>query len=392
MLRMLTIAHLITTLERGGAEAMLTKLVCAQASQGVHSVVISLTGPGDYGPELERAGIPVWSLGMRRGIPDPMALVRLGGILRRVQPQLLQTWLYHTDLLGLFAARLTRVPQLCWNIRCSDMDMRHYSRMSRWLIRLLARLSGCPDAVLVNSESGRRFHQELGYRPKCWRVIPNGFDTGLYRPDPDARQEVRQSLGLLNDAPVVGLIARFDPMKDHSTFLAAAVQVAERHPRTQFVLAGRDVVPDNPAFAVANGTLGGRLHLLGPRSDIPRVMAALDLCCLSSAFGEGFPNVVGEAMACGIPCVATDVGDAGWIIGDTGRVVAPGDATALADALSAMVELGAEKRRVLGAAARRRIEEEFSISVIARLYHNVYVDLITTTLTGAKAGAGSRRT
>lgn len=370
---MLTVAHLITTLERGGAEAMLAKLVRAQAPLGVRSLVISLTGPGVYGPELEREGVAVWSLGMRRGVPEPAALLRLVGILRRERPQLLQSWLYHADLLALLAAPLAGVPKLCWNIRCSDMDMSRYSRLSRWLLRLLARLSGRPDAVLVNSEAGLQLHQRLGYRPRSWQVIANGFDIGRYRPDPAARREIRAELGLSEDHLAVGLIARFDPMKDHAGFLAAAAQVAQRLPQARFVLAGREVEPGNPAFAAASsGALAGRVSLLGPRSDVPRLMAALDLCCLGSAFGEGFPNVVGEAMACGVPCVATDVGDASRVIGETGRVVPPGNPAALAAALTELLDSPPETRRRLGAAARQRIEDEFSIEIIARRYLDLY--------------------
>ena len=214
---MLTVAHLITTLERGGAEAMLTKLAKAHAGQGVRPLVISLTGPGIYGPELEAAGIPVWSLGLRRGVPEPGALLKLVGILRREKPDLLQSWLYHADLLALLAAPLAGVRRLAWNIRCSDMDMRRYSRLSRWLVALLARLSRLPDAVVVNSEAGRLLHHELGYRPKRWVTLANGFDTGRFRPDTEARRDVRAELGLPGDALAVGLIARVDPMKDHAT-------------------------------------------------------------------------------------------------------------------------------------------------------------------------------
>ncbi|MEI7606934.1 MAG: glycosyltransferase [Rhodospirillaceae bacterium] len=373
---MLTVAHLITTLERGGAEAMLTKLAKAHAGQGVRPLVISLTGPGIYGPELEAAGIPVWSLGLRRGVPEPGALLKLVGILRREKPDLLQSWLYHADLLALLAAPLAGVRRLAWNIRCSDMDMRRYSRLSRWLVALLARLSPLPDAVLVNSEAGRLLHHELGYRPKRWETIANGFDITRFRPDPEARRAVRAELGLPDDALAVGLIARFDPMKDHASFLAAAERVARRHPRARFVLAGLGIEPANPAFAAASsGALAGRASLLGPRADIPHLLAALDVGCLSSAFGEGFPNVIGEAMACGLPCVATDVGDSGRIIADTGRVVPPANPAALAEALDDLLDLPDDERRRLGAAARQRIEEHYALAIIAGRYLDLYREL-----------------
>ncbi len=376
---MLTVAHLITTLERGGAETMLAKLVRAQASLGVRSLIISLTGPGIYGPELEREGFVVRSLGMRRGIPEPTALIRLVSILRRERPLILQSWLYHADLLALLAAPLAGVPKLCWNIRCSDMDMSHYSWLSCRLLKLLARLSDRPDAVLVNSEAGLKLHHQLGYRPRSWQVIANGFDVEHYRPDPEARREIRSELGLSEDHLAIGLIARFDPMKDHAGFLTAATQVAQRLPLARFVLAGREIEPVNPALAAASlGALAGRVSLLGPRSDVPRLMAALDVCCLGSAFGEGFPNVVGEAMACGVPCVATDVGDARRIIDKTGRVVPPANPTAMAAALIDLLSSPAETRRQLGIAARKRIEEEFSIEIIAHRYFELYRSLIDT--------------
>ena len=372
----MTILHIITSLERGGAETMLAKLTKAMMPLGVRSVVVSLTGAGVYGAELERAGIRVISLEMRRGFFNPMALFRLIGILKQERPDLIQTWLYHADLLGLVAAKLAGLGPLCWNIRCSDMDMTHYSRLSRWLPRLLGFLSRWPDAVLANSHAGQKIHQQLGYRPRAWYVIPNGFDTEQFRPDARAREEMRAALGVAADAPVIGLVARFDPMKDHQTFLAAARILASRHPSAVFVLAGKGVEPGNPAFADAlRGGVAGRMLLLGERTDIPQLMNAFDICCLSS-LTEGFPNVLGEAMACGVPCVSTDVGDAAWLISDTGLITPPHDPVVLAAAMASLLTLKPEERRQLGSRARQRIVDEFSLPVIARRYYDVYAELV----------------
>ena len=376
---MTTILHIITTLERGGAEAMLVKLAGGLAPLGMRSAVVSLTGPGVYGPVLESMGVPVWSLGLSRALPDPVALARLLVILRQARPDLIQTWLYHADLLGLLAARLAGMRPLCWNIRCSDMDMSHYSWLSRRLPRLLGRLSRQPEAVLVNSQAGQRAHQALGYRPRAWFVIPNGFDTTLYHPDGAARAQVRAELGVADETPLIGLVARFDPMKDHAGFLAAAALLATRQPAVRFVLVGRGLEPGNPALASAlSGILAGRVYLLGPRDDIPRIMAALDLCCLSS-ITESFPNVLGEAMACGIPCVTTDVGDAAWIVGETGRVVPPRNPEAMAAALDALLTAGPPLWHRLGVAARSRVEQCFSLPVIAGRYRDVYDKLLAGT-------------
>ena len=371
-----TILHIITTLERGGAEAMLVKMVGGLAPLGMRSAVVSLTGPGVYGPVLEAMGAPVWSLGLSRALPNPATLMQLRSILRQVQPDLVQTWLYHADLLGLLAARLAGVRPVCWNIRCADMDMSHYSWLTRLLPRLLARLSRQPEAVLVNSQAGLNAHRALGYRPRVWQVIPNGFDTALYRPDPVARAQLRAELGVPDEAPLIGLIARFDPMKDHATFLAAAALLATRRPDARFVLVGRGIEPGNPALAAALGEpLAGRTHLLGARDDVPRIMASLDLGCLSS-ISESFPNVLGEAMACGVPCVATDVGDSAWILGETGRVAPPRDPAALAAALEVVLDGGPPLWCRLGNAARQRVEETFSLPVIARRYRDVYAGLL----------------
>lgn len=373
------ILHIITTLDCGGAEAMLVKLVQAMAAgDGTRSTVVSLMGPGIYGAVLSQSGVPVHCLGMRRGVPTPGAVLRLVRILRREKPDVVQTWMYHADLIGTLAARLGGVGPVCWNIRCSDMDLSQYSRLTRWLVALLARLSTLPAAILVNSQAGLRAHQALGYQPRAWCVIPNGFDAERFRPDRLVRQQVRQELGLSEEALVIGMVARFDPMKDHATFLAAAAILAQRHPGLRFILVGKDVTPDNPAFAdtdTAGGALAGRLRLLGQRGDVHRLLPALDVVCLSSAFGEGFPNVLGEAMACAVPCVATDVGDAAWLLAGTGLTVPPRQPQAFADAVDHLLSLPAEERLRLGQAARQRILDGLTVSAVAGQYGDVYARL-----------------
>ncbi len=371
------IAHLITGLERGGAETMLARLVRAHKAMDVRSVVISMTGLGVYGGELRRDGFSVHDLGMTRGFPNPAALLRLVNILRQEKPDLLQTWLYHADLLGLIASRMSGVRPLCWNLRTSNMDMRHYSRLSQILPRLLSKFSSFPDAVLANSHAAQTLHRAMGYAPKSWRIVPNGFDTALFRPDASSRKQVRAELGLDETAPVVGVVARFDPSKDYEGFLIAAEKAAKNNQDVRFVLAGLDIDGSNPAFhKAAQGALTGRVCLLGSRQDINRLMNALDVFCLPSAFGESFPNVIGEAMACGLPCVATDVGDSSLIVGDTGFIVPPRDPAALAKALLDMLALTRERRQAMGVKARQIIETTYSLDAIAKRYYKIYDELI----------------
>jgi glycosyltransferase involved in cell wall biosynthesis len=344
--------------------------------------VVSLTNAGGLGPSIAALGVRVHQLGMRRGIPDVRAVWHLARLIRRERPDVLQTWLYHADLLGLVAGRLAGVRPIIWNVRCSDMDMRRYSwssRLPRWL---LSALSALPAAVVVNSERGRQAHERLGYRPRRWVVIPNGIDVMRFRPDPDARARLRQELGLPLSARLIGMVARYDPMKDHATFLRAAAELLRNRTTRakvdlRFVGVGRDVMWDNPNLAALGQDLGlrGHVHLLGERDDVERLLPALDLATLSSLFGEGWPNVVGEAMACGVPCVVTDVGDAGTIVGETGRVVPPGDPSTLARAWAELLALPDGQRQALGAAARERIATHFSLEQVVRKYEDLYEEL-----------------
>jgi glycosyltransferase involved in cell wall biosynthesis len=365
---MATVLHLITGLETGGAEHTLARLVARLDGERHRSIVVSLTGLGAVGPMLEEAGISVFSLDIGRGRPDPRGVFRLVRLLRRVRPDVLQTWLYHADLLGLLARPAVPFCRLFWNIRCTE------SIEAGLVRRLLAARSHAPDAVVVNSRAGRRFHEAIGYRPRRWVFIPNGCDTQVFRFDPGARTSVRGELGIPDNAVAIGLPARFHPMKDHTTFLAAARLLASRRPESVFVLAGAGIDRANPVLrdAIAAQGLAARVHLLGERRDMARVYSALDIASLSSSFGEGCPNVVAEAMACGLPCAATNCGDAAELIGPAGRVVPVRDPAALAAAWEALCALGADGRRALGAAARGRIVDGYDLGRVAARYDALY--------------------
>ncbi len=246
---------------------MLSRLVNAADRRRVQMSVACMTPPGAIGAWLADQNVSVHSLGMRRGLPDPRGLARLVALLRRQKVDVLQTWLYHADLLGLIAARLAGVPRLLWNLRCSDMQDGHYSRLSTALPRLLARLSRQPDLVLANSAAGRAYHEALGYHPRRWQVLPNGIDTDRFRPDPEARQRFRADYGLPPDSFLICLPARVDPMKDHATFFAAAAKFAREEQGMRFVLVGRGTGPDEPALRalVAQSGCADKLILLGER-------------------------------------------------------------------------------------------------------------------------------
>jgi glycosyltransferase involved in cell wall biosynthesis len=373
---MIKVVHLISSLETGGTEMMLFKLLAAANKDEFNNSVISLTKGGAIAERIAGLGVPVENLGMSRSAPSPVGMLRLYRALRRERPDVLQTWLYHSDLLGYFAGKLANVPALAWNIRCSTTDDRYFTGMTGRVVRMLARLSAKPDAVIVNSDAGRTIHEGLGYKPRRWDVIPNGFDLTRFRPDSAARSAVRNELGIPSDAAVIGLVARFDPLKGHGTFLRAAAQLLGSNPSTHFVLVGAGVESNNPFLSDLIDELGisSQVHLMGERSDAARITATFDIATCSST-GEGFPNIIGEAMASGVPVVTTDVGDARLIVGDTGVVVPLANPKALAKGWQDVLDLGAEGITALGERARARVSDHYDIDGVAEQYATIYRNL-----------------
>ena len=365
---MATVAHLITGFETGGAERALVQLACHMDRDRYRSVVVSMTGPGKAGPLLAGAGVELHTLDLPRGLPDPRGVIRFARLLRAVRPDILQTWLYHADLLGMIGRRFVPFCRLIWNVRCTEAIGANVVR------RLLAWCSSQPDTVIVNSLAGKRFHEQLGYRPRRWEHIPNGYDTSMFRFDARARSELRREFAVPEGAVVIGMPARFHPMKDHANFLAAAARLAATQREAVFVLAGPGISPNNRALsrAIAAHGLGERVLLLGERNDMTRVYSALDIATLSSAFGEGCPNVLGEAMSCGVPCVSTDCGDASEILGPTGARVPTRAPAALAAAWNRLIAAGPEGRASLGAEARERIVRLYDLAAIVSRYEGLY--------------------
>jgi len=218
----------------------------------------------------------------------------------------------------------------------------------------------------------------MGYNPRRWEVIPNGFEIERYKPDIEARSRFRLSLGLNESTPIIGMIARYDPMKDHANLFAAARKLNDVLPDVCFVLVGKGMDEGNNDIKemIQKNGLGGRRIFHGERVDAPDIFPAFDINTLSSSFGESFPNVLGEAMACGVPCVSTNVGDSAYIIGDTGKVVPSRNSEALAQAWFELLSIAPEQRSELGLKARKRIKRKFSISNVAQRYERLYLELV----------------
>lgn len=370
------IVHIITGLNSGGAEIMLLKLLSGMQRTGLTHAVISLGDRGVMASRLEEIGIQVLTCGMTPGRINPFKFLKLVAMLRRLKPDLVQTWLYHADLLGGLAARLAGTPRVYWNIRHSNLDPDKNKRHTLWTVRTNALLSRwVPDAIVCNSSNSVAIHQGVGFDPGKFIVIPNGFDLQRFRPDALARASVREELKLAPHTRLVGLVARFDPLKNHRGFVQAASRVAQLVPDTAFILAGTDVDASNTALAgwIREAGLAERVHLLGRREDIPRLTASLDVavCC---SWGEGFPNAIGEAMACAVPCVVTNVGDCASIVGDTGWVVQSGDMAGLAQCITEALGLPAQAWQARGAAARQKVTDRYSLPAVVSQYEAQYLN------------------
>jgi glycosyltransferase involved in cell wall biosynthesis len=370
--------HVITGLGRGGAEMMLWKLL--RRTDGRFSpVVVTLMEGGELAKNIRESGVPVHALGMARGRVSLSPLFALARLIRRMNPAVIIGWMYHPSIASLLAKWLARSPaSLIWNIRHTPYDLRSEKALTTTLIRAGAFLSRFPSRIIYNSHVSRDRHTELGFDSAQSVVIPNGFDLDEFDASAEKRARIRAQLGIPAETPIVGHVARFHPMKAHESFFQSAHQISDRVPGTRFVMVGRDVSSDNAEIArmLASTGLAGKALLLGERSDVVDLLCAFDVFCLSSAWGEGFPNTLGEAMACGVPCVTTDVGDAAMVVGETGRIVPKNAPPALADAVCELLLLSPSERRALGMAGRRRIAEQFSLADVSLAYRLQIADLI----------------
>jgi glycosyltransferase involved in cell wall biosynthesis/D-alanine-D-alanine ligase-like ATP-grasp enzyme len=371
------IAHVINSFEHGGAETMLCNLLLRADRDRFEPHVVALIDDLTVAGPVIDAGIPLATMDMRPGVPSPAGVARLARHLRRLRPDVVHCWMDHSNLLGGVAARLAGAGRVVWAVHHSHHVPGVAKRSTRLTVAACARLSRVlPDRIVYCSEHARRLYEQSGFAAHQSATIPNGFDLDTFKPDPAARRAIRAELGVADDVPLVGLVARYDPFKDHPTFLRAAALLAQKRPDVRLLLCGHRVDRNNAALVAGIASLGlsDRCHLLGPRRDVARVYAALDVLC-SSSISEAFPLVIGEAMACGVPCVVTDAGDSALLVGPTGTVVPPRDPTAMAAALAAVLSKSPAERCQLGIAARQRVRDRFALDDVARRYESLYEQL-----------------
>jgi len=373
----LKVLHVINGLGRAGAELTLYRLLAAMDRERFDSAVVSLLSGGDLRDRFEALEVPVHTLDMTNVIGSWTSLWRLVRTIRALRPDIVQGWGYYGNLAASIGSALTLGPRpVIWNIRHQPNDLKHEKRQTSLAVRLGSLLSWGPVRIIYCATPAAETHEALGYRAARRVVIPNGIDLTQFVPWGEARTSVRRELGISEHAPLVGLVARFHPQKDHGNFLHAAAVLAAKRPDVHFLMAGRRVEATNESVMglVGNNGLSNRVHMLGERPDVPRLMAALDILCCSS-WSEASPNVIKEAMACGVPCVTTDVGDAAWVVGQAGGVVPPRDARALAGACESILALDADERRRLGTQVRERVDKLFSLPKMVDAYQQLYEEV-----------------
>jgi len=369
------VLHVITGLNDGGAEGVLTRL-CLHSK--FKHVVISLMDEGKYGHTLKEGGVEVYCLGMKQGIISPKGFMKLVKIIKDQKPDCVQTWMYHADLLGGLASRLAGVRNVFWGVRHSNLEKGYSKRSTIMIAHVCALLSRwIPTKIICCANKAVSVHSKIGYSQSKLVIIPNGYDLKKFRPDPVARKKIREAFAISDDEFLIGKVGRLDPQKDHDNLIRALALLNEKNVSFRCVLVGRGLLNENNFIAdklIDTGLLN-KFILTGPRNDIPDIMNSLDLHVLSSAYGEAFPNVVAEAMACGTPCISTDVGDAKEIIGDMKLCCSKKDPEKLAELIISMKNDWQNKSALWEKRQEscvRRISENFSVATMVSAFEKCW--------------------
>ncbi len=368
------VVFLIPALVYGGAERQLVVLAKGLHARGHKVVVAPFYSGGPLEQELLEAGVRIRSL-QKRGRWDVLPfLFRLARVMREERPKVLHSYL--TDLVTMILKPWFPSTKIVWGIRSSDMDLSQYDWIMRISYKLTFRLSRFADAVIANSRAGRDYHIAQGYPREKVAVIANGIDTRQFRPDPEARRYVRSGWGIRDHEQVVGIVGRLSPEKDHPTFLHAASLLAQERNHLRFVCVGEGPAEYRDSLRQLTRSLKLTDHViwLDGRSDMPAVFNALDLL-VSSSITEAFSNVIAEAMACGVACVVTNVGDSAWLVGNMGEVVPLRNPVALKNAMEKLLD----QRPHTPAQIRRRIVEEFSVEKLVAGTEQALFNLLGST-------------
>lgn len=372
------ILHIIISLDVGGAELMLSRLILEQkkASNNIHTV-ISLRGNGLIADRLKENGVRVISLRMTSMLKVPLIIFKLMMILREIKPNVVQTWMYHADLIGGISAKLAGISNVIWGVRTTEvaLDGKPGIKLIQKVNAFLSKF--IPKYIVCAANASLASHTAIGYDSTKMLVIPNGFDIEKFQFNLEKRTQIRSHFKIDDSNLVIGSVGRFHTDKDQKNFIEAALSLCESYPNLRFMMVGRNVDFTNPEIFdwIGSSTYKDRFILCGQRSDVVDCMSAMDVFCLHSKT-EGFPNVLGEAMTLGLPCISTNVGDAKVLLGDTGFLVESANTSELALAMKNMVDLQTDERFKLGSKAKSRILENFTMAKCNDQFQNLYEKIL----------------
>ncbi len=377
-LQKIKILFLTTNLGTGGAETMLLNFLERIDRKVFQPYVISLISIDKIGEKIRNLGVPVFAMELNPASVNPFPILRFLKQVRKIKPEIIQGWMYHGNLFSLIGNwTLRKKALLFWSIHHSVYSLKNEKKLTALLIRLSARFSSKVNKIHYVAEESAKLHKIIGFCEDNAILIPNGFDTDKFKPDSHAKIQLRNELSITDGSLLVGLVARYHPMKDHKNLIQAAKIVKDRIPKVKFLLVGNDIDEKNIELnkLIDQYDLKNHVILLGVREDIPKIVAALDVA-VNCSYSESFPLAVGEAMAAGVPCVVTDTGACGWVVDNTGRVVPVKDSPALAEGILELLSLEPNERANLGEKARERVQENFALNKIVKKFENLYLDAV----------------
>lgn len=369
------ILHIIIGLNVGGAELMLQRLVLNSSKKGgFEHCVISLTDLGVIGPKLKEQGIKVYSLGMNSLSSLPLTLLKLRRLMKKIDPDVVQTWMYHADFIGGLAAKSLGIKNIIWGIRTTDIE-KSASKLTTYLSKVCANLSHViPTTIVCVAEKAKEYHINIGYDKKKFKVIPNGFDLSKFHFNSSLRSSMRKKLNITTDELVIGHIGRFNPVKNQINFIEACINLLEKGFKFKIIMAGRNINLDNPQIysALKDNKYKEHFIFLEEVKNPLSFYCTIDIFCLCS-YSEGFPNVLGEAMACENVCLSTDAGDASLIMEPFGFHIKSPSTVDIAEAIESNIFLSTDiDFETIGKNNRKKIDQYYSIDSVVRKFESLY--------------------
>tara|TARA_B110000008_G_C16973848_1_gene565033 strand:- start:3052 stop:4179 length:1128 start_codon:yes stop_codon:yes gene_type:complete len=370
-MKVVKILHIITGLKVGGAENALHRLI-VNSPDGYKHEVLSLTTGGEMHSVFSNSNIEVVTIDFKNSFVSSM--ISLVKVIKSKNPDIVQTWLYHSNLIGGIAARLSGIKNIIWGLRGTAIPQSIIS-IHNIIINLGALFSYfIPSYIVCNAQTVKNYHVRKKYCSKKIEIIENGF---ILHKDEPQKESMLAEIKANKESLLIGTVGRYDKLKDYPNMISALSIIMQEFSNVHLILVGRGLDNLNIELKnlISNSLDISRVHLLGEKNNISSCLRELDIFCLSSR-NEGFPNVLAEAMLMKIPCVSTNAGDAANLISDIGVLVPVEDHIKLALGLKYMIAMSKKERRKIGEKSYSHIRSNFSIENNISKFCKLYMKLI----------------